>query len=167
MARHRTYRRRRNPFAVGGINKLAVKVGGGLAGGIAAAALPNAISPSFATGWGGVAAALAIAFGGSYITRSMSPDFSEGVLIGGTLQAAGRVSQLLINKNLVSFSLNGMGTYGPMRFPVPIPNYNVGLRSGPSVTPMVPASASAARPMRPSAAPGMGKWGARNSKWAA
>lgn len=141
MAHHHSRRshRHRNPFGAGSLNKLAIKVGGGLVGGIGAATLPNALSPSFATGWGGVAGALVVAFGGSWLLSKMSPDFAEGVLIGGTLQAAGRVSQIVLKKNLVSFSLSG---YGRMDFPVPTPAYNVGAQR----TPMIPASASAASP---------------------
>lgn len=139
MAHH--HKKHRNPFGAGSLNKLAIKVAGGLTGGIAAAALPNAIAPSLSTGWGGVGAALLIAFGGSWILGRMSPDFSEGVLIGGTLQAAGRISQIVLKKNLVSFSLSG---YAPMSFPVPTPAYNLTQRP-----PAIPASASAASPAAP------------------
>jgi hypothetical protein len=138
--------RRRNPFGAGGINILAVKVGGGLVGGIAAATVPGMLGASLSLGWAGVVAALGIAFAGSYFTRSMSANFSEGILIGGTLQAAGRISQLLIKKNLVSFSMSG---YGPMSFPVPTPAWSL-----PQAAPTVPASAAATS--RSSAGSGMG-----------
>lgn len=158
MAKYRS-RRRRNPFAGGSINMLATKVAGGLAGGIAAATIPNIVSPSLSVGWGGVGLAGVIAFGGSYATRGMSQNLSEGWLIGGLLQTAGRIAQLLVGKNLVSFSLKG---YGPMNFPVPTPAYN--LRSGPGVTPMTPASASASKPVRVMAPAGtMGRYA--NSRW--
>lgn len=155
---HRSSRRRRNPFGVGSMNQLAIKVSGGLAGGIAAAAIPNMVMPSLATGWPGVAAALAIAFGGSMLFKS-SKDFSEGVLIGGTLQAAGRVSSILLGKNVVSFSLGG---YGPMQFPLPTPGYNM---QSPQLAATVPASASKTSPA-PAVAT-MGKWSARGYKFAA
>jgi hypothetical protein len=158
MAHHKHhYPRHRNPFGSGSLNRLAVKVAGGLAGGIGAAVIPSAVMPSMATGWAGVGAALVIAFGGSWLLAKMSVDFSEGVLIGGTLQAAGRISSIVLGKNLVNFSLSG---YAPMSFPVPTPAYNVSQR-----TPQIPASASAAKPMS-----GLGansKWSARMSKWAA
>jgi hypothetical protein len=157
MAHHHHYRRRRNPFGSGSINKLAIKVAGGLAGGIGAAVIPTAVMASMASGWSGVAAALAIAFGGSWLLAKVSIDFSEGVLIGGTLQAAGRISSIVLGKNLVNFSLSG---YAPMAFPIPTPAYNVSQR-----TPQIPASASAAKPMS-----GLGassKYSPRMSKWAA
>lgn len=135
---HHDHHRHRNPFGAGNLNMLAVKVAGGLVGGIAAAVVPQAMIPSLAAGWGGVGAALLIAFGGSWLLSRVSSNFSEGVLIGGTLQAAGRISSIVLKKNLVSFSL---GNYGPMSFPVPVPNYNVAQR-----TPQIPASASAAKP---------------------
>ena len=157
--KHHHHHRRRNPFAPGGINTLAVKVAGGLVGGIAATMIPNMVG-SLGTGWGGVVAALAIAFGGSYITRGISGNFSEGVLIGGTLQAAGRVSQLLLKKTVVQFS--PLGAYGPMSFPVPTPAYSLSAGMTP---PSVPASASKATKMV--AAPAtMGKYNPRYSKWA-
>jgi hypothetical protein len=152
--------RRRNPFGAGNMNKLAIKVGGGLVGGIAAATIPNMVMPSLATGWGGVAAALAIAFGGSFVFRS-SVDFSEGILIGGTLQAAGRISQLLIKKNLVSFSLSG---YGPMFFPVPTPAWNQMAASVPSGSASVTSKSGGAAP---TGSTGMGKWAPRGYKYAA
>src|SRR5260221_14372953 len=65
-------RRRRNPFGAGGMNVLAVKVGGGLVGGIAAATVPGMLGASMSSGWPGVAAALAVAFGLSYVSRSSS-----------------------------------------------------------------------------------------------
>lgn len=157
--KHPHHYRHRNPFGAGSLNKLAVKVAGGLAGGIAAATLPNAVAPQFASGWGGVGAALVIAFGGSWLLAKMSADFSEGVLIGGTLQAAGRISSIVLKKNLVSFSL---GTYGQMAFPVPTPAYNVSQR-----TPQIPASASAAKPMQSGLGAAGSKWGAKMNKWAA
>jgi hypothetical protein len=156
--KHHSHRRHRNPFGAGSLNVLAVKVAGGLAGGVAAAVIPNAIAPQFAQGWPGVGAALVIAFGGSWLLSKMSAGFAEGVLIGGTLQAAGRISMIVLKKNLVSFSL---GNYGPMAFPVPTPAYNVGAR-----TPQIPASASAAKPMTTIGATGS-KWGPKMSKWAA
>lgn len=163
MAHHKKgghHHRHRNPFGAGSLNVLAVKVAGGLAGGIAAAVIPNALAPSMATGWAGVGAALVVAFGGSWLLSTMSPGFSEGVLIGGTLQAAGRISQIVLKKNLVSFSL---GNYGPMAFPVPTPAYNVTQR-----TPQIPASASASRPMTVGAFGATGsKFGPKMSKWAA
>ena len=152
------HRRHRNPFGAGSLNRLAIKVAGGLSGGIAAAVVPNALMPSMATGWAGVGAALVIAFGGSWLLSKMSADFSEGVLIGGTLQAAGRISSIVLKKNLVSFGLQG---YAPMQFPVPTPNYNVSQR-----TPQIPASAGASRPM-PTGLGGTSKWGTRSNKWAA
>lgn len=141
MAKRRyTSRRRRNPFGAGGMNIVAVKVAGGLVGGIAAATVPNMLGASFGSGWGGVAAALVVAFGGAWLSRSSSANFSEGVLIGGTLQAAGRISQIVLKKNLVSFSLSG---YGPMQFPVPTPAYQIpGFTGGGPATPVVQSSAA-------------------------
>lgn len=145
------------------MNSLAVKVGSGLAGGVASATLPSMLSRSLSAGWPGVGVAGALAFGGSFVLRGMSQNASEGWLIGGLLQTAGRIAQLLLGRNLVSFS---MGQYGPMQFPVPTPAYN--LKAGPSVTPMVPASASASTPSRPrngTGVSGYGHWGPKASKW--
>lgn len=163
--KHHYKRYRRNPFGVGSMSKLAVKVAGGLAGGIGAAAIPNMVSPSLASGWAGVLGALAIAFGGSMLLKS-SPDFSEGVLIGGTLQAAGRVSALLLGKNVVSFSLSG---YGPLPFTIPTPAYNV-MKSGGGMIATIPASSGQGKPVRamPAAATTMGSmWGPRRNHWGA
>lgn len=139
MAHKHSYRRRHaNPFTSGGIAPLATKVMGGLAGGIGAAVIPNMLGSSMGSGWGGVAAALIIAFGGAYLTKGMSANFSEGVFIGGALQAAGRIAQLTIGKNIVSFSLSG---YGPMQFPIPTPGYNLPSAAAP-VQARVPAGNS-------------------------
>jgi hypothetical protein len=138
-----SYRRyRRNPFGVSSINQLAIKVAGGVAGGVAAATIPNMVSPSLGSGWGGVGMALAIAFGGSYVLKS-SATFSEGVLIGGVLQAVGRATQILMGKNLVSFSLSG---YGPLTFPTPTPGYNARVTGGQAVA-TVPVGPSQGKPM--------------------
>lgn len=117
--KHHYRPRHHNPFTTGGIAPLATKVAGGLAGGIGAAVIPNMLG-SMGSGWAGVIAALAVAFGGSWLTRGMSANLSEGILIGGTLQAAGRVAQLTIGKNIVSFSLSG---YDRLNFPIPTPSY--------------------------------------------
>lgn len=127
--RRHHFRRYHNPFGTGALAPLATKVAGGVVGGIGAAVLPNMVSPGFAVGWAGVAAALIVAFGGSYLLRGMSANFSEGVLIGGTLQAVGRVAQLTIGKNIVNFSLSG---YGPMAFPVPTPAYRLPVAAVPA-----------------------------------
>jgi hypothetical protein len=153
--RHRSYRRRRNPFG-GSMNIIGVKVAGALAGGIAASALPNAVSPSLSSGWGGVGLAAVIAFGGSYLLRSMSPNISEGFLIGGALQTFSRASQILLKKNFVSFSLSG---YGPMAFPIPTPAYQMAAA--------VPASAAVTKSVNPGAPATMGKWSPRGYKYAA
>lgn len=139
MAHKHSYRRRKmNPFTTGGIAPLATKVMGGLAGGIGAAIIPNMLGTSLGSGWGGVIAALVIAFGGAFLTKGMSPNFSEGVFIGGALQAAGRIAQLTIGKNIVSFSLSG---YGPMQFPIPTPGYNMGGGAAP-VQARIPAGSA-------------------------
>ena len=142
MAHRHHYRRRHNPFSAGGIAPLATKVAGGLLGGVGAAVIPNMLGSTMGSGWAGVIAALVVAFGGSYLTKGMSANLSEGVLIGGTLQAAGRIAQLTLGKNLVSFSLSG---YGPMVFPVPTPGYQVG---GGSVPARIPAGSTVTSPAR-------------------
>lgn len=147
MAKRHSYRRRRsNPFVAGGINKLAIKVAGGLAGGIAAATVPNMLGPSLGSGWGGVVAAAAIAIGGSMVFKG-SPDFSEGIIVGGSLQAAGRIAQILMGKNIVSFSL---GQYAPMAFPVPTPAWQ-------QRSPVMPASAASTKSAGAPMAPTMGR----------
>ena len=155
--RHHSSRRHRNPFSTGGVGPLAVKIAGGLGGGIAAATVPGMLSSSFSTGWTGVAGGAVVALGGAWLLRRMSPNAGEGWLIGGLLQTAGRVAQLLIGRNLVSFSLSG---YGPLQFPVPTPAYR--LNAGASVVPMVPGSAAKTSGNAPrvaaSPASGMGKY---------
>lgn len=139
MSHHRRHhhRRHRNPFASANMTGTVVKVAGGLAGGIAAGTLPNMVAPSFASGWTGVASAAVVAVGGSILLKRMSLNASEGWLIGGLLQTAGRVAQLLIGKNLVSFSLSG---YGPLTFPLPTPAYGGG-----GAAAMIPAGAAVAK----------------------
>lgn len=121
MARHHHHRRRRNPFAAGSINKLAVKVAGALGGAVGAATLPGMVSPGMNAGWTGVALALLVAFGGSYMTRGMSIDLSEGILIGGSLQAASRAITIVTGKTMLTASL---GQYGPLNFTIPTPAYS-------------------------------------------
>jgi hypothetical protein len=134
MAHKHSYkRRRRNPFAPGDINKLAVKVAGALGGAVAAATVPNMLSPAMATGWAGVAMALAIAFGGGFMLKSMSPDLSEGVLIGGSVQAVSRAITIVTGKTLLTAS---RGQYGPLQFPIPTPAYSQ------QAAPAIAASAS-------------------------
>jgi hypothetical protein len=132
MARHKNHFRRRNPFAAGSINKLAIKVAGALGGAVAAATVPSMVSPSLNTGWGGVGIALVIAFGGSYLLKSMSMDLAEGVLIGGSVQAVSRAITIVTGKTLLSA---GMGQYGPLNFTIPVPAYS-------AAAPAIAASAS-------------------------
>lgn len=133
MAHKHHYRRRhRNPFAVGNVNQLAVKVAGALGGAIAASALPNMVMPSLSTGWAGVGMALAVAFFGSYALKGMSQDLSEGVLIGGSVQAVSRAITIVTGKTLLTASL---GQYGPLNFTIPTPAYQ-------SQAPAIAASAS-------------------------
>jgi hypothetical protein len=128
MAHHR----RRNPFAVGNINQLAVKVAGALGGAVAASALPAAISPSMNTGWAGVGMALVVAFGGAWLLKNMSQNLSEGVLIGGSVQAVSRAVTIVTGKTLLTA---GMGQYAPLNFTIPTPAYS-------QAAPAIAASAS-------------------------
>lgn len=132
MAHSKSYRRRRNPFAPGSINKLAVKVAGALGGAVGAATLPNMVMPSMASGWAGVAAAFLVAFGGSYLLKGMSMDLAEGVLIGGSLQGLSRAITQVTGKTLLTASL---GQYGPLNFTIPTPAYS-------AAAPAIAASAS-------------------------
>ncbi len=90
MAHHKHFHRRRNPFAAGSVNKLAIKVAGALGGAVGAASIPSMLSPRLNAGWGGVGLALVVAFGASYLLKGMSMDLAEGVLIGGSVQAVSR-----------------------------------------------------------------------------
>jgi len=135
MARHHYHHRRHhNPFAAGSINKLAVKVAGGLAGVVGAATLPGMLSPSMQSGWTGVGLALIVAFGGAYLLKGMSPDLAEGVLVGGSVQAASRAIGIVTGKTLLTASL---GQYGPLNFTIPVPAYSMT-----SQAPAIAASAS-------------------------
>ncbi len=147
MAKHRHSYRRRNPFAAGSLQKLAVKVTGALGGAIAASTIPSMLSPGLSSGWAGVGFALAIAFGGSYVLKSASMDLAEGVLIGGALQAASRAVSIVTGKTLLTA---GLGQYGPLNFTIPTPAYSL-----PSAAPAIAASASktsGARSMSPALA---------------
>jgi hypothetical protein len=151
MAHHKhsyRHKRRRNPFAPGDINKLAVKVAGALGGAIGAATLPGMVAPSLATGWGGVGMALLVAFGGAWVFKGMSADLSEGVLIGGSVQAVSRAISIVTGKTLLTASL---GQYAPLNFTIPAPAYqqpapaiaaSAGKTSGSKAA--MPAAASAA-----------------------
>lgn len=123
MAHHKhsyRHRRRKNPFAAGSINKLAVKVAGALAGAVGAATIPNALGATLNMGWAGVGVALAVAFAGAWFTKGMSEDLSEGILIGGSVQAVSRAISIVTGKTLLTASL---GQYGPLQFPIPTPAY--------------------------------------------
>lgn len=138
--------RRPNPFAAGGINKLAVKVAGAIGGAMAASSLPGMISPSLAQGWGGVGMALVVAFGGAYLLQKMSADLAEGVLIGGSVAAVSSAVQIVTGKSLVR-----IGQYGPLNFTIPTPAYSL-----PAAAPAIPASAASAKGGAPKT---VGMWG--------
>src|SRR4029077_6562577 len=108
-------------FGSVGINVLAVKVSGALAVVVGASAIPNIVSPTLSTGWAGVGMALVVAFGGAWLLKGMSVNLSEGVLIGGSLQAASRAITIVTGKTLLTASL---GQYGPLNFTIPVPAYS-------------------------------------------
>jgi hypothetical protein len=112
--------RRRNPFAAGSINALAVKVAGGIGGLVAASSVPSMVAPSLSTGWGGVGLAGLVAFMGAWLLNKMSPNAGEGFLIGGSVQAVSRAITILTGRTLVTASL---GQYGPLNFTIPTPAY--------------------------------------------
>ena len=160
MARHHHHRhhRRRNPFAAGSINQLAVKVAGALGGAIAASTIPSMVSPSLNTGWAGVGMALVVGFGGAFLLKGMSNDLSEGVLIGGSVQAVSRAITIVTGRTLLTASL---GQYGPLNFTIPTPAYSPG-------APAIAASASKTGPSKgaavtPAAAAAMGMLGPRRA----
>ena len=130
--KHHFHHRRRNPFAAGNMNQLAVKVAGALGGAVAASSLPAMVSPGLNTGWGGVGMALVVAFGGAWLLSKMSKDLAEGVLIGGSVQAVSRAITIVTGRTLLTAS---MGQYGPLSFTIPTPAYQ-----GPA--PAIAASAS-------------------------
>jgi len=130
--KHHSLHRRHNPFASGDINKLAVKVAGALGGAIGAATIPNMAGSTLSSGWAGVAAALVVAFGGAWLLKGMSADLSEGVLIGGSVQAVSRAITVVTGKTLLTASL---GQYGPLNFTIPTPAYS-------QAAPAIAASAS-------------------------
>ena len=130
--KHNYHHRRRNPFAVGNVNQLAVKVAGALGGAVAASAVPAMVSPGLNTGWAGVGMALAVAFAGSYFLKGMSMNLAEGILIGGSVQAVSRAITIVTGKTLLTASL---GQYGPLNFTIPTPAYSPG-------APAIAASAS-------------------------
>jgi hypothetical protein len=135
--KHYVYRRP-NPFAAGGINKLAVKVAGAIGGAWGASAIPSMISPSLSSGWGGVGLALVVAFGGAYLLQKMSTDLAEGVLIGGSVTAVSNAVAIVTGKQIVT--IGRMGQYGPLNFTIPTPAYQ---QSQPA--PAIPASASSTK----------------------
>ncbi len=132
MAHHKHFHRRRNPFAAGSVNKLAIKVAGALGGAVGAASIPSMLSPRLNAGWGGVGLALVVAFGASYLLKGMSMDLAEGVLIGGSVQAVSRAITIVTGKTLLTAS---MGQYGPLNYTIPTPAYQ-------QQSPAIAASAS-------------------------
>jgi hypothetical protein len=157
MAKHHYHHRRRNPFAPGSINQLAVKVAGALGGAVAASAVPAMVSPTLSTGWAGVGMALVVAFGAAWLTKGMSTNLSEGILIGGSVQAVSRAITIVTGKTLLTAS---MGQYGPLNFTIPTPAYS-------PQAPAIAASASKTSGGKIAATPGqaaaMGMLGPRRA----
>jgi hypothetical protein len=153
MAKHHFVHRKKNPFAAGNLNQLAVKVAGALGGAIGASAIPAMVSPSLNTGWGGVGMALVVAFGGAWLLNKMSKDLAEGVLIGGSVQAVSRAVTIVTGKTLLTA---GMGQYAPLNFTIPVPAYQ-------QAQPAIAASAgkTSGAKATPAAAAAMGMYGRR------
>lgn len=128
--KHHGFRRHHNPFAAGSVNTLAIKVAGAVGGMLAAGTLPSMVSPSLGSGWPGVGLALVVAFGGAYLLKGMSQNLAEGVLIGGSVNAASRAVTLLTGKSLA------LGQYAPLSFTIPTPAYSQ------QAAPAIAASAS-------------------------
>ena len=76
--------------------------------------------------------ALVVAVGGAWLLKGMSQNLSEGVLIGGSVQAVSRAITIVTGKTLLTASL---GQYGPLNFTIPTPAYQ-------SQAPAIAASAS-------------------------
>jgi hypothetical protein len=157
MAHHKHHYRRRNPFAAGDMNKLAVKVAGALGGAVAAATVPSMVSPSLNTGWGGVGLALAVAFGGAFLLKRMSNDLAEGVLIGGSVQAVSRAITIVTGKTLLTASL---GQYGPLNFTIPTPAYQ---QAAPAIAASASKTSGGKAAATPAQAAAMGMYGARRA----
>lgn len=152
MAHHR----RRNPFAAGSINQLAVKVAGALGGAVAASAIPSMISPSMSTGWAGVGLALVVAFGGAYLAKGISQNLSEGILIGGSVQAVSRAIAIVTGRTLLTASL---GQYGPLNFTIPTPAY----QSQPAIAASASKTSGSKGAATPAQAAAMGMLGPRRA----
>lgn len=153
--RHHHHRRHRNPFAAGSLNKLAVKVAGALGGAVGAATIPGMVSPGLNSGWSGVGLALVVAFGGSYLLKGMSIDLAEGILIGGSLQAASRAITIVTGKTVLTASL---GQYGPLNFTIPTPAYQ-------QQAPAIAASASKTSGGKLTAPPNVGMYSGRRGTY--
>jgi hypothetical protein len=147
---------KRNPFAAGSINALAVKVAGGIGGLVASSAVPSMISPSLSTGWAGVGMAFGVAFLGSWLLNKMSSNASEGFLIGGSVQAVSRAITIVTGRTLVSAS---MGQYGPLNFTIPTPAY----QSQPAIAASASKTSGSKGAASPAAAAAMGMLGPRRS----
>jgi hypothetical protein len=157
MAHHKHHHRRRNPFGAVGINVLAVKVAGALAGAVGASAIPNMVSPTLSTGWAGVGMALVVAFGGAWLLKGMSVNLSEGVLIGGSLQAASRAITIVTGKTLLTASL---GQYGPLNFTIPTPAYSP---QAPAIAASASKTGGKVGPATAAQAAAMGMYGPRRA----
>jgi hypothetical protein len=157
MAKHHYKHRQRNPFAAGSINQLAVKVAGALGGAVAASAVPNMIAPTLSTGWAGVGMALAVGFGLAWATKGMSQNLSEGLLIGGSLQAASRAITIVTGKTLLTAS---MGQYGPLNFTIPTPAYSP---SAPAIAASASKTGGKGVPATQAQAAAMGMYGPRRA----
>jgi hypothetical protein len=157
MAHDRHHHKRRNPFAVGNVNQLAVKVAGALSGAIAASAIPSMLSPTMSTGWAGVGMAFAVAFLGSYALKGMSQNLSEGVLIGGSVQAVSRAITIVTGKTLLTASL---GQYGPLNFTIPTPGYS---QQAPAIAASASKTSGAKGAATPAQAAALGMYGPRRA----
>jgi hypothetical protein len=155
--KHHYHHRRRNPFAAGSINQLAVKVAGALGGAIAASSVPSMISPGLSTGWAGVGMALVVAFGGAWLLKGMSMNLSEGVLIGGSVQAVSRAVTIVTGKTLLTASL---GQYGPLNFTIPTPAYSP---SAPAIAASASKTTGGKAAATPAQAAAMGMLGPRRA----
>jgi len=154
MAQHKHHYRRRNPFAAGSVNQLAVKVAGAIGGAMAAGTIPSMLSPSLGTGWPGVGFALAIAFAGAWILKGMSQNLAEGVLIGGSVNAVSRAVNVVTGRSLT------LGQYGPLNFTIPVPAYQ---QQAPAIAASASKTSGKATPATPAQAAAMGMLGPRRS----
>ena len=133
--RHHFRRRHRNPL---GISKGDLTLGAaGVAGAVAALAIPAVALPGQNSGIMGYALNIGATLVGKFLGDMVSPTFGSGMLVGGLVGTGLRI----VKDNLPS--VPGLGAYWPSYFAVPTVSNPIGQTlSSPYPQPVVAAAAT-------------------------